>query len=401
MTTKTKRRQAGEGGISEYVTKAGPRFLIKYAAADATGLKKMVLRRGFLTRKAAGEALREQRTKVADGTHVLSTKTTVEQHFAEWLDGLRLKPSTMASYRKNVRLHVVPYIGDMRLEQVTGTRLTALYRKLETEGRADGEGGLSARTVRYISTIVHSALEAAVFDNRLAVNPADKATPPSASEARSPEMATWSADQLRSFLTWSRSIEDELYPAWLLLAMTGMRRGEALALRWCDFDFAAGTVSIRRSVTVVKTKGAGERLVFGTPKSGKARVIDLDPQTLAVLRSHRARRGATMLSLGRDEALALGAINGEVRHPENFSGTFRYRLRAVVKQIPDLPPIRLHDLRHTHATALLRGGIPVKVVSERLGHASPMITLQVYAHVMPGMQREAATQFAALIYGES
>ena len=121
--------------------------------------------------------------------------------------------------------------------------------------------------------------------------------------------------------------------------MTGMRRGEALALRWADFDLDAGTVSVRRSVTMVKTKGAGEQLITGAPKSGKARVIDLDPQTPSALRSHRARLAGLMLALGRDDALVLGTIQGEVRHPERFSRTFQYRVAAARKKLgTDLLP---------------------------------------------------------------
>jgi integrase len=409
LSTRPRRRQAGEGTISEYQTKAGPRLLIKYTVTLEDGTRKTVLRRRdkdgqpFADRKAAAAALGDINSDIRKGRHVVPTRVTVEQHFAEWLDGLRLKPSTMASYRKNVRLHVIPHIGTVRLEQLTGTKLTALYRKLETEGRADGKGGLSARTTRYIHTIVHSALKAAVRDGRLANNPADKAVPPSASEAQSPEMHTWTGEQLGAFLAWSQSIEDEHHPAWLVLSMTGMRRGEALALRWGDIDFEAGTVSVRRSVTVVKTKGAGEELVTGKPKNGKARVVDLDPQTLAALRSHRARRAALLLALGREDALVLGDVEGQPRHPENFSGTFRYRIAAARKALGEdsVPYIRLHDLRHTHATLLLRDGQPVKVVSERLGHASAMITLGTYAHVMPGMQREAASRFASIVFGGS
>jgi integrase len=355
MNASRPRRQAGEGGISEYRTKAGPRFLIKYAATRDDGGNRMVLKRGYLTRKAAGEALREQRTKVAEGTHVNATRMTVGQHMGEWLDGLRKEPSTIASYRKNVRLHVDPYIGSMRLDQLTGTRLTSLYRKLEQTGRADCKGGLSARTVRYVHTIIHSGLGAAVRDGRLAVNPADKAVPPSAKQATSPEMCTWTGEQLRTFLDWTVSVDDELAPAWLLLAMTGMRRGEALALRWVDIDWDEATVSIRRSVTVVKRKGHPEQIVTGLPKSGKARVIDLDPHTLAALRAHRKARGTLSLLFARDESLVLGGIDGETLHPERFSRTFRYRLKAARKELgaDAVPEIRLHDLRHTHATLLL------------------------------------------------
>jgi len=167
--TKPRRRQAGEGGISEYVTKAGPRFLIKYGYTQEDGSKGIILRRGYLTRTAAGKGLREQLSALDVGTHVAPNKVTVGEHMATWLDGLPKEPSTVASYRKNVRLHIAPHIGALRLEQLTGTRLTKLYHQLEQSGRVDGKGGLSARTVRYVHTIVHAGLGAAVRDGLLVV----------------------------------------------------------------------------------------------------------------------------------------------------------------------------------------------------------------------------------------
>jgi integrase len=390
--TKPRRRQAGEGGISEYATKAGPRYLIKYGYTGQDGSRAVALKRGYLTRKAAGEALREQLANVDRGTHVAPNKVTVGEHFATWLDGLRKEPSTVASYRKNVRLHVEPHIGALRLEQLTGTRLTKLYHQLEATGRSDGQGGLSARTVRYIHTIIHAGLGAAVRDGLLAVNPADKADPPSAKSAASPEMHIWSADELRAFLDQRTQAGDELVIAWSLLVSTGMRRGEALALRWADVDFEGSRISVRRSATVVQRKGQGEEIIVGPPKSGKARTVNVDPQTLAALKAHKAAQGTLALAKGLD---------GTVRHPERFSRKFVAALIAARKALGEdhLSTIRLHDLRHTHASLLLAAGVPVKVVSERLGHANAMITLGVYAHVMPGMQAEAAAKFGALLSG--
>lgn len=397
--TKPRRRQAGEGSISQYATKTGPRFLIKYAYTAEDGSRKYALKRGYPTRKAAADALREKVSSVQRGEHVTPNKVTVEEHFTQWLGALRKEPSTIASYRKNVRLHVVPHIGSLRLEQLTGTRLTKLYRHLETAGRADGTGGLSPRTVRYVHTIIHAGLRAAVRDGLVLVNVADKADPPSAKAAASPEMQFWTADQLRSFL--AHDADHELKLAWRLLAMTGMRRGEALAARWGDVDWDASRLSVRRAVTVVKTKGEGERLVTGAPKSGRARVVDLDPTTLAALKAARSALSEVDLNLTRDDALVLGTLEGGPRHPERFTRSWQAAVKRAQKALPDLPTIRLHDLRHTHATILLGAGTPVKVVSERLGHASPTITLQVYAHVMPGMQAEAAATFAALVNGDA
>lgn len=397
--TKPRRRQAGEGSISQYDTKTGPRFLAKYSYTADDGTRKQALKRGFPTRKAAADFLRERVSQVQRGEHVAPNRVTVAEHFEQWLDGLRKEPSTIASYRKNVRLHVVPHLGALRLEQLTGTRLTKLYRHLEREGRVDGQGGLSPRTVRYIHTIIHAGLKAAVRDGLVLTNAADKADPPSAKQAASPEMQFWTATQLRAFL--GHDVEHELVMAWRLVANTGVRRGEALALQWRDVDWTTGRLSVRRSVTVAKTKGAGEELVTGKPKSGRARVVDLDPTTLAALRSYRAQRAEIALSLAKDDALVLGTVDGATRHPERFTRAWSNAVDRAQRDLPDLPSIRLHDLRHTHATILLGAGVPVKVVSERLGHASATITLGVYAHVMPGMQAEAAATFATLLAGEA
>src|SRR4051794_14879972 len=180
-----------------------------------------------------------------------------------------------------------------------------------------------------------------------------------------------------------------------------MRRGEALALRWRDVDLDAARLAVRRSVGVVKNKGAGEELVEGPTKTGQARVVDLDAGTVAALRSYRTVRGLLTLQLVRPSAPVLSELDGPHRPPERFSRRFAGQLLRARKALGEeqLPVIRLHDLRHTHATLLLADGVPVKVVSERLRHASATITLTVYQHVHPGMGRQAADGFAALLEG--
>jgi integrase len=150
---------------------------------------------------------------------------------------------------------------------------------------------------------------------------------------------------------------DELAIAWQLLASTGMRRGEALALRWGDVDLDAGRLSVRRSATVVEVKGEGERIIVGPPKSGKPRTVDLDPDTAAGLRTHKAAQGTLSLSLAREDAYVFASLDGTVRHPERFSRKFAAAVeqaRAAGGQ-KSLAKIRLHDLRHTHADAAPRG----------------------------------------------
>ena len=175
--------------------------------------------------------------------------------------------------------------------------------------------------------------------------------------------------------------------------MTGMRRGEALALRWRDVDLEAGTVSVRRSAGMVRVAGEGAAVHEGDTKSGKPRVVDLDGDAAAVLKAWKAERGGLALVLARPGALVFGDIEGQHRNPEHVSRQFT----RDVERCGQVPAIRLHDLRHTHATLLLLAREPVHVVSQRLGHASPMVTLTVYAHVMPGNQQETARTFARLV----
>lgn len=404
--TEKRRRKPGEGSVRKYTTAQGPRWYIVYGVPDAmTGKRRQKIERGFISEKAATTALRERLVDVAKGRYVEPSKQTLGEYLkGEWLPSLRNAPSTQASYRRNLEQHVIPKLGGTPLAKLTGLQLTALYRELEAGGRRDGKpGGLSARTVRYIHTIIGRALKDAVKHDRLLVNPADKAEPPSARESRAPEMTAWNADELRTFLDWSRDDGDDLHLAWLLSSMTGLRRGELLALRWRDVDLEAARISVRRAVGVVKEAGK-PRVEEGPTKSGHNRVIDIDPDTVAALRRHRSAGEVVALQSVRDDAYVVSRPDGSQWHPERFSREFvrrlercRFEVAAVERTAP--PTIRLHDLRHTHATLMLRAGVPVKVVSERLGHASPMITLQTYAHVMPGMQSEAAATFAALVYG--
>jgi integrase len=151
----------------------------------------------------------------------------------------------------------------------------------------------------------------------------------------------------------------------------------------------------------VKTKGAGEELVEGPTKTGQARVVDIDADTVAALSAYRGTRAGLAAGLVRDSTLVLGNLEGTHRHPERYSRRFVEQVLQARRALGEdqLPRIRLHDLRHTHATLLLAAGEPVKVVSEHLGHASATITLTVYQRVHPGMGRQAADRFATLLRG--
>ncbi|MGI8492482.1 MAG: site-specific integrase [Acidimicrobiales bacterium] len=199
------------------------------------GGRRQAKRRGFLTKKAANEELNKLREGVRTATYVPPRRQTLGNYLAEdWLPSVRheLAASTWESYERNVRNHVVPALGGAQLQQLDGTVLTRFYSDLLTSGRMRGtqSPGLKARTVRYIHTILSAALHDAVKSRRIPINPASQAKPPSAEQAKAPEMKVWTGGQVGQFLTLTEG--DRYYWPWLFLATTGCRRGEGLGVRW-------------------------------------------------------------------------------------------------------------------------------------------------------------------------
>ena len=287
--------------------------------------------------------------------------------------------------------HVLPTLGGRNLRDIGPSQLNALYADLLSSGRRNGAGGLSPKTVRYIHTIIHKSLSDAVGAGLCPTNAAGRAKPPRPRASKQNEIRFWTPEQLRTFLALVAT--HRLEAAWQVSAMTGMRRGEVLGLRWKDVDLGNARLHVRQAVVSVAYE-----VIVSSPKNHHARVIDLDPRTVEHLRLHRKRQVQERELWGDDyieNDLVICKENGEPLHPQTYSQAFE---RIVAKS--DLPRIRLHDLRHTHATIALSAGIPTKVVSERLGHESPAFTLKRYAHVMPVMQAEAASAFAALVAGE-
>jgi integrase len=328
------------------------------------------------------------------GTFVEPSKETFQEFLAGWLVAIEptIRPATLYSYRRNLRLHVIPRLGSVQLRRIDAGMLNGLYAALLADGKqSNGGGGLSARSVRYIHAIVHRAFRDAVRWGRITRNPADAADPPRAAATVRPEMTTWTAEQVRAFLTYTT--DHRLHSAFVVLATTGMRRGECLGLRWSDVDLTAGRASIVQTVIAVN-----HEIRIGSPKTARGRrTVVLDPGTVAVLRRHRQTQLAERLIMGAgftDHSLVFCRPDGGPLHPERFSRTF-----AVEAARAGLPAIRCHDLRHTWATLALSAGEHPKIVQERLGHANVSITLDVYSHVTEGLHGDAASRVAGIIFG--
>jgi integrase len=344
---------------------------------------------GYRTKRDAERALSEIVASLHTGSYLEPTKQTLSDFTREWLAAIKptIRPSTHHSYSRNLQLHVLPPLGSVQLRRIDAGMLNTLYASLLAEGRKNyAGGGLSPRSVRYIHTIMHRAFRDAVKWGRLARNPAEAADPPKATGR--PESITWTADQLRTFVEGTRG--SRYWTAYLLLATTGLRRGEALGLRWSDLDLDAGRASIRQTVIAIR-----HTVMIGTPKTAKGRrTVTLDSGTVSALREHRRRQAAERLLMGAgwtDLDLVFCHVDGTMLHPERFSRGFLETVSRI-----GLPRIRLHDLRHGWATLALQAGIHPKIVQERLGHANISITLDTYSHVTAGLHEDAAEEVAAL-----
>jgi integrase len=353
-----------------------------------TGKRRQKWHSGYRTKKDAERALTELLAAKDSGTYLEVTKQTFGGFIPEWLAAIKptIRPSTHHSYRRNLQLHVLPHLDSVQLRRIDAGMLNGLYAALLADGRKNyAGGGLSPRSVQYVHAIIHRALRDAVRWGRLARNPADAADPPKASR---PESITWSADELRTFLEATRG--SRYWAGYLLLATTGLRRGECLGLRWQDLDLDAGRASIRQTVIAIR-----HTVMIGTPKTASGRrTVTLDSGTVAALREHRARQAAERLLMGAgwtDTDLVFCHPDGTALHPERFSRGFAEWVQKI-----GLPRIRLHDLRHGWATLALQKGIQPKVVQERLGHANIAITLDTYSHVTAGLHEEAAEDVAAM-----
>lgn len=343
---------------------------------------------GFRTKDDADKALARLITELEDGTRIEPRKLTVGQYLEQWLAGLSSpRASTKRAYEVIVRVHLSPVLGDVPLQQLTRAQVKALYEQLRTSDRAKGRAKgrraapLSPKSIHNVHLCLRKAFGDAIDDGLLRANPAERAHKLSTDR---PEMKTWSAAEVRLFL--DRCDTDDNRALWRLALQTGMRRGELLGLRWPDVDLDASRLSVQQQLV-----RADDQVVFGPPKTKAGRrSISLDSGTVIALRAHKLRQSP--LSASKDLVFARG--DGRPHDPDVISQQFAAAgRRAGVKRI------RLHDCRHTHASLLLEAGIHPKVVQERLGHSSVMVTLDRYSHVVPNMQDEAAARIGAVVDG--
>lgn len=348
--------------------------------------RQTVLPDRFATKRAAERRLARELVAAADGEHVEPSKLTVAEYLQAWLPTMRatVRPSTYLAYELHVR-RIVPLIGHLRLQALTTADIERMYARLVTENGASGHP-LAPATCRAVHGALHRALAKAAKERRIPRNPADGAQRP---RVEQPEMRAWTREQAAAFLALTES--DRLGPLWRLLLTTGMRRGEALGLRWSDVDLEAGRLTVQRS----RGQVGYEVREQGTKTRRSRRSVKLDSTTVRALRRQSQRQlddAAEWGAAWTESGYLFTREDGLPWHPDRVVKLFQAAVKAA-----GMEPIRLHDLRHTYATLALQAGVPLKVVSENLGHSSIAITADTYSHVTPTVQESAAELVAALV----
>ncbi len=343
------------------------------------------------TKKDAQRELTRILHEIDEGAHIDATKESVGEYLARWLRDyakVNVAPKTFERYSEIVDKHLTPALGAIVLKDLKPLHIQGYYSDALESGRLNGPGGLAPRTVHHYHRILSQALKQAVRWRMLAINPAEAVTPPKPEET---EIEILNNDELARLLQRARATR--YYPAILLAATTGMRRGEVLAVRWRDIDLDGAVLTVNQSVEETK---AGLRVK--SPKTKRSRRnITLPILTVQALRQHRVCQleERMKLGLGRDhDGLVFTDLEGGLVRPRNLTKEF-----GRIVKLADLGKVTFHGLRHTHITTLLGDGVNPKVVSERVGHASVAITLQIYGHVLPSMQADAAARVDAALSG--
>jgi integrase len=375
--------------VRGHVRKRGNKWAVVYdEGRDEHGRRVQRWRGGYATRREAEDALTALLGSFQTGDYVAPAKMTFKAYVEEtWFPHVEKtrRPGTVDQYARMLRLHIYPVLGGVPMQSITPTLIDKMVTKATT-----GEKPLSATSARVLIAIVSSALEYAKKKKIVARNPARDADMPAVD--RRPR-TIWTAGETRRFL---EAVEDDrLHALWRLIAVTGMRRGEALGLQWRSVDLKQATVEVVQQLVPV-----GERLVLGPPKTAAGkRTLPIDERTVDALRAYQATRELERQVLGEpaeDLDLVFVKPDGAPLNPRAVT----QRFARLVKNAK-LAHIRLHDLRHGAATLAVAGDVNLELLRRRMGHSTIRTTVDLYArHDLPTAERAAAETVANLIDGD-
>jgi integrase len=350
------------------------------------------------TRRQAETKLAELLAGVQTGHYVDPSKTTLGQWLVQWILTVKeaVRPATYTRYAGIVENHITKAsIATMVLQKIRGSHLEAYYATIP----------FGSRTVHH--TVLRRALRKAVRDRLLTSNPAgdlDHVPRRRKSAESDSRLNCWTAQEARQFLSTALEAGSQAAAFYAVALDSGARKGELCGLRWTDLDFDSGRIRIAQQLTT-----PGNAPVFGPPKNGTTRDVTLAPETMELLKHHKRAQAELKMAnrtTYRDFGLVFAKEYGDLTNRADLIGLplqanhLGQRQFARLVKMAGVKPITFHGMRHTCATLLLQAGEPVHVVSKRLGHARVEITLDVYAHVLPDMQQQAAATMGAILHRE-
>lgn len=357
-----------------------------FLGRDANGKRKYANKTVKGTKKDAQKVANEMLREADLGLLGDSQKQTLNEYLDFWLETIakpRVQYRTLRDYHDMMRLYIREPLGNFKLADLKAIHIQKVYGEMQNQG-------YSPRRIRYAHSVLSSALKKAVELDILPRNVSKFVQLPK--QVRK-EMDVLSQSEAIQFLDTLRGEKHEVVFSFALA--TGMRVQEYLGLQWKDIDFEKGTATVQRAIVWHRTGGGWH---YSTPKTSKSRrTIPLPNTTLWELRKHKVRQNENRLKLGSDwhsNDLVFPSEIGTPLNPPNLTRHFK----RILKNAKLRTSIRLYDLRHSTATLLLQGGVNPKVVSERLGHATIVLTLDVYSHVLPNMQKEATEQLETMIF---
>jgi integrase len=350
---------------------------------DADGKRIQIKKRGFKSEREAEKALREAQVAADKGTYIKPTKAAYGEYISEWFETRRsrLGRMTASNDERNIHNHIIPHIGHIQLTEISALHIERLLTELRNKGLAEG-------TIKKVYSLVSSSLISACKKDILPKNVAALAE--NKPKVKKKHFEVWDEHEVRYFLEYAQQSVTRYYIALLLALTTGMRQGEILGLRWKDID------TTRKTITVNQTLSHDGK-EFKAPKTEfSIRSIKLDDDTLEVLKQHKKailREKWEAQDSYIDNDLVVCTTHGTPCMPRDLDKRWT-KLRKDAK----LRKITFHDLRHTHASLLLKNNVHPKVVSERLGHSSIQITLDLYSHLFPNLQEDAAAGLGQMLF---
>ncbi len=420
-TPSRQRREKGTGSVTRYQTRSAPRWRFDIDIPVDPGHPEAGTRRhvraGFRSYEEADEALTLLRADVIRKIPQAVGRDTFTPYARRWLDGHSVGNGTRM-YIQRVIDAMDPYIGNLQLSDIRATDLAAAYRGLERGTKQPPSAkrhrrALATSTVARYANWVNTVFLAAQDEGLIVKNPANSkhsGRPKGETAKRVKPFVIWNVDQLTRFCDWAVAENQPRATEWVILARTGMRSGELLGLRWGDIDFSKRQIRIERALHYDETLPAGERYVIGSVKGGRPRTVTFDATCDHLIQAWR-RELPPLLAGGAGNVTALRGLRshdpvfpsrpGRAATQSGLHSSFLRAQKHYRNAHPalDLPRLNVHELRHTHASLLFEAGQSVKVVQERLGHASAQVTLNTYAHLLHDAQSRAAAALEDLLNG--